>query len=299
MKTNIRDLIILLGFDMETDCGSWSPYYNGLIKGTPLLLDLLSKKRIKGTFFFTGEAAKLHPEVCRNVINNGNEVGCHSLYHETVGDPIFEIPGIKPLLSGEVKDRLRLATDIIAKAIGKKPISFRSPRLWGSTTCINALEELGYLADSSYPMYYYEKQLVPYHPSRNNWLEKGNLKIIEIPNFADMTVDSRDPYKRDRDQWPLFRTKNADVLMVHINNFIGYIRKKNLPIVLCFYFHPWEFIEMPKKFHYGEGTVIPDRFLVKNCGKYALKQLEILIDYLLKEKANFVTAEEIAKNFKW
>ncbi len=294
-----KDILVILGFDMETDCGSWSPYYNGLMKGTPLLLDLLSKKGIKGTFFFTGEAAKLHPEVCKDVLKNGHELGCHSLYHETVGDPIFEIPGVKPLLPEEVENRLKIATDLITKVAAKRPVSFRCPRLWGSTAVVNSLEKLGYIADVSYPMYYYEKQLVPYHPSKNNWLEKGKLKIIEIPNFADMTIDSNDPYKRDRDQWPLFRTKSADALVLHIDNFIEYVHKKNLPVVLCFYFHPWEFIEMPEKFHYGESTVIPDYFLVKNCGKYALKQLEKLIDNLKGEEAIFITTKEIAKSFNW
>jgi peptidoglycan/xylan/chitin deacetylase (PgdA/CDA1 family) len=294
-----KDIFVILGFDMETDCGSWFPYYNGLINGTPLLLNLLNSKKIKGTFFFTGESAKLYPEVCKDVLRNGHEVGCHSLYHETVGDPIFEIPGIKPLLPGEIKERLKVATNIVAKSTGRKPLSFRSPRLWGGTTCVNALEELGYLVDVSYPMYYYEKQLVPYHPSKDNWLEKGEMKIVEIPNFADMTINPKDPYKRDRDQWPLFRTKSTDELIVHIMNFIKYIQEKNLPVVICFYFHPWEFIEMPKKFQYEEGTVIPDGFIVKNCGQYALKQLDKLVDSLKIKEATFNTAEEIARNFKW
>ena len=294
-----KKIYVIFGFDMETDVGSWTPFYKGLNKGTPLLLELLGKKNIKATFFFTGEAAKLHPRICKEVLKNGHEVGCHTLYHETIGDPIFEIPGIKPLLPEEVENRLKVATDIIAKSMGKKPISFRSPRLWGSTACVNALERLGYVADASYPMYYYEKQLGPYNPSKTNWLEKGNLNIVEIPNFADMTIKSNDPYKRDRDQWPLFRTKGADALMLHIDNFIDYVQSKNLPVVICFYFHPWEFIEMPDKFHYGEGTVIPNGFIIKNCGDYALNQLEKLIDLLELKGSEFMTAAEISQNYNW
>lgn len=291
-----NEFYAILGFDMETDCGSWSPFYNGLVKGTPELLSLLEKKDLNATFFFTGEAADKHPEVVKMILekNPNHEIGCHGLYHETVGDPIFDIPGIKPLLPEEVKNRLKVATGMIEEVYGKKPVSFRSPRLWGSTTVVNSLEELGYVADASYPMYYYEKQLTPYHPSRENWLEKGDSKIIEIPNFADMTISSQDKYKRDRDQWPLFRTKSGGELLKHIDNFIGFVRARNLPIVLCFYFHPWEFIKMPRKFSYGEGAVIPDRPLIKNCGKYALKQLEVVIDGLIERGATFLTAKDIA-----
>ncbi len=290
---------VILGFDMETDCGSWSPYYNGLVHGTGFLLELLKKKGIRASFFFTGEAAKLHPKVAQNILemDSSHDIGCHSLYHETIGDPLFEIPGIKPLLPEEIKNRLKIATDLVENASGRRPVSFRSPRLWGSTATILALEELGYIADASYPMFYYEKQLVPYHPNRNNWLEKGDMKIVEIPNFADMTIKSQDPYKRDRDQWPLFRTKSGYALLEHIENFIGYMKKKNLPVVLCFYFHPWEFIEMPEKFSYGEGTVIPDKFLIENCGEYALKQLEVVIDKLLEKNAEFMTARAIANKY--
>ena len=36
-------LDVVLGFDMETDIGSWTPFYEGLTKGTPRLLDLLAE----------------------------------------------------------------------------------------------------------------------------------------------------------------------------------------------------------------------------------------------------------------
>lgn len=297
----MNTIYVIFGFDMETDCGSWSPFYEGLLRGTPLLLDLLNKKNINATFFFTGEAAQLYPEVVKKVMEmNGNhDIGCHSLYHETIGTPIFEIPGIKPLLLEEIKNRLKIATELVEKASGEKPVSFRCPRLWCSTETVCALEELGYIADASYPMFYYEKQLVPYHPSRNNWLEKGDMRIIEIPNFADMTVESKDKYKRDRDQWPVFRNKDGYALLKNIDNFIGFVKDKELPVVLCFYFHPWEFVKMPEQFSYGEATVIPDRFIVKNCGDYALKQLEVVVDKLIEKNAKFVTARDIAKVQTW
>lgn len=59
----MTEITVVYGFDMETDCGSWSPYYEGLKNGTPKLLKLLRQKKATATFFFTGEAAKLHPKV--------------------------------------------------------------------------------------------------------------------------------------------------------------------------------------------------------------------------------------------
>lgn len=293
----MAEITVVFGFDMETDVGSWSPYYEGVQQGTPKLLDLLAQKDATATFFFTGDAASNFPEIVRAIDEAGHEVGCHSLYHETVGDPIFEIPGVKPLLPEEVPLRLQVATDWVAEALGRQPVSFRAPRLWGSTAMVNALEDLGYVADASYPLYHYEERLAPYHPSRDDWTQQGDLSILEIPNFADMSIASTDEYGRDRDQWPLFRTESAEALMAHIDGFIGYVREREEPVVLCFYFHPWEFVEMPTEMHYGEGTVVPDYFLVENCGEYALEQLGALMDLLSTRGAAYMTAQGLAESW--
>jgi hypothetical protein len=64
-------------------------------------------------------------------------------------------------------------------------VSFRCPRLFGSTAVVNALEALGYRTDASYPLYYYRKRLAPYHPSREDWTQEGESRLLEIPNFAE------------------------------------------------------------------------------------------------------------------
>jgi len=291
--------IVVLGFDMETDIGSWTPYYKGLLRGTPKILDLLSRKKIKATFFFVAEAAEKYPDIVKSVAEEGHEIGCHSLFHETVGDELFPIPGVKPLLPEEVPIRLRKATEIIERILKEKVVSFRAPRLWGSTLMVQTLENLGYKADASYPLYFYGERLVPYHPDKNDWTKEGDMKILEIPNFADITIKSKDPYGRDRDQWPKFRTEGAEKIITHVRNFVEYVSSKRLPAVLCFYFHPWEFVEMPK----GpirvspEGSVLPEEYLIKNCGEYALTQFEKLVDYLSSMGAVFMTAQELAE--KW
>ena len=62
---------VVFGFDMETDIGSWTPFYEGLVHGTPRILELLSKHGISATFFFTGDAARSHPEVVKMVEPRG------------------------------------------------------------------------------------------------------------------------------------------------------------------------------------------------------------------------------------
>ena len=228
----------------------------------------------------------------------GHEVGCHSLQHDTVGDELFPIPGVKPLLPGEVKPRLLLATEIIESATGERPVSFRAPRLWGSTNLANTLEELGYICDATYPMYFYRQQFEPYHPSREDWTQKGGMRILEIPNFADMTmVSDDDELQRDRDQWPLFRTIGGEYLFEKCESFVHFVREKGLKPVLCVYIHPWEFVEMEESYHFGEATVVPDPFLTKNCGPGAAAELGKWMDLMLGAGASFFRCDDFARSW--
>ncbi len=34
---------VVLGFDCETDIGSWTPFYEGLVHGMPVIQELLDK----------------------------------------------------------------------------------------------------------------------------------------------------------------------------------------------------------------------------------------------------------------
>ena len=286
--------IVILGFDMETDIGSWTPFYEGLTKGTPRILNVLSKHNVKATFFFVGEAARLHPEVLRMVSGAGHEVGCHTLYHETIGDEIIPIPGLRPILPEECYHRIEVATDVVQQVLGAKVTSFRAPRLWGSTAMVNALEDLGFTADASYPMYFFKDRLVPYHPSRSDWTAEGDMNIIEIPNFADMTIDSTDVCGRDRDAWPIYRSEGAGSLIKHVDNMVSFYQKKNLPAVVSLYFHPWEFHEMPEGLiHFGEGAVLPDPFIIKNSGQVAVNELDDLIAMMKDRKAEFAMVKDI------
>ena len=300
-------ITVILGLDVETDCGSWYNTYEGMVRGTPLLLEMFADKGVTGTFFVTGAAAQAHPEIVQSIARAGHEVGCHSLYHETVGEPLFPIPGVTPLLPEEVEHRLEVATDLVAEALrppllqgegagggAPRPVSFRCPRLFGGTQVVRALENLGYVADASYPLYFYQERLVPYHPSAEDWTQEGDLRLLEIPNFADLTIESHDPYGRDRDQWPLFRTEDAEALLQHVDNYVGFVQERGLPAVLCFYFHPWEFVPMPESMFLGEGTVVPDEFLLKNCGPYALEQFGLMLDGLQDRGAQFTTCRALA-----
>lgn len=289
---------VLLGFDMETDIGSFTPFYEGVKHGTLQILKLLKKYDITATFFWTGHAAENNPKMVERVRDAGYETGCHGLYHETLGDPIFPLPNNWPILPSEVEGRLRIATSIVHQISGQQPVSFRCPRLWSSTKVLNVLEKLGYVADASFPLYYYLEPFEPYHPSKSDWTKPGNMRILEIPNFCDLSMESNDPYQRDRDQWPLYRSKSAGALLKKVDAFVEYVASRGKRPVLCFYLHPWEFHEMPQgTLDFGESKVKPLPFIVKNCGAKAVEQLDIVCATLKQRGGRFVTAKQLAAEY--
>ncbi len=290
---------VMLGIDMETDIGSFTANYDGVALGTPRLLSVMAKHGVKATYFWTGHAAENNAAMVREVRDAGHETGCHGLYHETLGDPLFPLPNNWPLLPGEVEGRIKEATRIVKQVSGVRPVSFRCPRLWGSTSVVNALEKLGYRADASLPLYFYRTQYMPYHPSARDWTKTGGLKLVEIPNFCDLEMKSQDPlYQRDRDQWPLFRVKSAGALLEKVDGFVQFVARRRQRPVVCFYFHPWEFHAMPQgAIDVGEATVRPNKFIVKHCGEYAVRQFDALCAGLKERGARFVTAAEIARQF--
>jgi len=295
---NKQSFKVVLGIDMETDIGSYTDRYEGTKHGTPRLLELFGKHEVPATFFWTGHAAENNPEMVRAVRDAGHETGCHSLLHETLGDPLFPLPNNWPVCDFEVEGRIREATRIVEEISGVKMASFRCPRLWGSTKVVNVLESLGYKADASLPLYFYRTMIEPYHPSSTDWTTRGELKLVEIPNFCDLAMESRDPWQRDRDQWPLFRTEGAESLLKKCVGFIDYVTAKNVKPVLCLYLHPWEFYEMPQgAIDFGEADVTPKPFITKNCGEVAVRELDKVIARLKELGGIFQTAEDLANEY--
>jgi hypothetical protein len=202
------------------------------------------------------------------------------------------------VLPSEVEGRIAEATRAVRRISGVQPRSFRCPRLWGSTKVVNVLEKLGYVADASYPLFFHGKPVAPYHPSSRDWTRAGRMKIVEIPNVCNLSMKSTDRYHRDRDGWPLFRTESARALMQNVEGYLHVVRRQGKRPVVCLYFHPWEFHAMPQgTISFGEAMVKPLPFIVKGCGRKAVREFDALCTLLKEKGARFLTAREVAKRY--
>lgn len=287
-----RTLYVVISFDMESDIGSWTDQHVGVARGTPLILDVLARHGVSSTFLFTGDAALACPEALTLIRSAGHEIGCHTLHHESMGPPIVDVPDVRAVLPEEVPNRLARATRLIEEAAGVRPVSFRAPRGWASNEMLIALDELGYLVDSSYMAYFLGEHLLPYHPSAQDWKQPGDLRILEVPLFGDLTLEGSDKYKRDRDQWPMLRVQDADWLADAVLRNAERLWAQGLPMLACLYLHPWEFVEMPSSIETGEARIEFRDYLWKNTGPVALSQLDRFIGRMRAADAQFYTLRD-------
>ena len=291
---------VIISFDMETDLGNWWTTYEGIRQGAPRLLDILDRQRVPATFLWTGDAAAAHPEWVAAARAAGHETGCHTLRHEFLGEANSDTPGLFTVLPEEIDHRLELATRAVEAVAGVRPVSFRCPRLQSSNEVLHALERLGYLTDGSYPTYFYARQFAPYHPSRVDWREPGDMAILELPTYADFSQEAPDlagGYRRDLDCWPRLRLEGGAAMMGRIGAMGEWLAPRGLPNFVCLYLHPWEFVSTPRELVFGEGRFEVAEWLWINSGEPHLAALEELIVLLKKSGATFWTMWDYALQF--
>ncbi len=113
-----------------------------VVSATHRLLDMLDEAGIRATFFVVGNVADTFPELVREVVRRGHEIGSHTHSHEL----IFRM---KPAaFKADVERSLAKLQDLTGQPI----LGFRAPefsvghlRHW----CFEILAELGFRYDSS------------------------------------------------------------------------------------------------------------------------------------------------------
>ncbi len=69
-----------------------------VINGIDKILDLLRKHETSATFFVVGELLEIKPDIFDKIIENGHEIGFHTMYHDRL-----DSPGFKEKFSNEIK----------------------------------------------------------------------------------------------------------------------------------------------------------------------------------------------------
>ena len=128
--------------------------------GMPHILDLLDLYEIKASFFSPARTLELHPDVAREIVARGHDLGHHGFMHERPDG-----------LSDESEERvLQAGIEVIENITGGRPIGYRSPAWELKPSSPGLLKRHGFRFDSSLMGYD-----IPY------WIETADGDLLELP----------------------------------------------------------------------------------------------------------------------
>ena len=101
---------------------------------TKSILEVLARESVPATFFMVGRHVQMFPEIARQVLRGGHEIGNHTQSHRK----------LHVLGPRAVRQEMESAQDAIRTTIGARPASFRAPHGYRTPFVTRVARELGY-----------------------------------------------------------------------------------------------------------------------------------------------------------
>jgi polysaccharide deacetylase family protein (PEP-CTERM system associated) len=120
----------------------WESLPSTVFQNTMNLLNLFDEFKVKATFFVLGDVAKNYPELVKEIVNRGHEIGSHGMNHQLVYKQSVD----------EFKADVLESLEILKEISGQSISLYRAPS-WSISEerleVLNILEENGIKVDSS------------------------------------------------------------------------------------------------------------------------------------------------------
>ena len=253
-------------FYFTIDC-DWVP---GSDVGLIALLDCCDRHGIAGTIFFAGRFAESYPELVKDCVARGHQIGTHGWSH----GGLEEDEDFRTANYEQQRQWIRRATEAVEKAAGVRPVIFRAPNLRIGEATLRALEDEGYRYDSSVPARrfdmgfgrvhyadYFWAPLEPYHPARHRLHRRGGSRILEIPPSACL--------------FPINLATLRVLGLPIMRRMIRWVGRRSRHVV--FYCHPSEFVLAKDQ----QFPAAMSKWNQKGMGPANLSLIEDLLDYAL------------------
>lgn len=222
LTVDVEDYYQVSAFESVINVRSWTGYPSRVERNTQIILDILSERSVKATFFIVGWIAERFPQLVRNVSAQGHEIGCHSYYHRKVYD----------LAPDVFREDTYRAKSILESISGNPVHGYRAPSysitkksLWA----LDILAELGFQYDSSIFPTYHDNYGIPDAPRFSYFLK--DLGMREYP-ISTVRVLGRNFPVSGGGYFRLFPYALTHFSLKWINE------KEKQPFM--FYLHPWE-----------------------------------------------------------
>ena len=220
---DVEDYFQVSGFEKQIDRSTWDRYESRVRASNQRILDLLRKHNVRATFYVLGWVAKHHPEVVRDIVSEGHEIGTHSYWHQLV----YQLTPNE--FRSDLRDSIKLLEDLTGGAIR----SYRAPSFSITAKSLWALEilaEEGIELDSSIFPIRHDRYGIPHAPHEVHHLETASGRLTEFPSTVvrwgmNLPVSGGGYFRL----YPVELTIRA---LQHVN------QKERRPFI--FYIHPWE-----------------------------------------------------------
>jgi peptidoglycan/xylan/chitin deacetylase (PgdA/CDA1 family) len=197
---------LLVGIDTEGD-NQWDPAARARqrfdnIYALPRLHGLFARHGVRPTYVITYPVAvdPRSADVLGSLLKAGDcEIGAHHHVWETppcTADDVARHAYASTLPLEQFEAQLEQLTAAIARAVGVRPVSYRSGRFGFSAAHVPALERQGYLVESSVAPLFYEAHkggpefveapLTPYFLAYDSATRPGASDLLEIPVSAGL-----------------------------------------------------------------------------------------------------------------
>ena len=191
---------------------------------TATLLEMLYKQDIKATFFVLGYVADKHPNLIRQIVSAGHEIGSHGYWHKMISRQT----------KVEFKEELLSSKHVLEDITGRQINLFRAPS-WSISAdtlwALEILEEEGFRCDSSIQPFKTPLSGIvgapvgPYYPI----IRGRKLNLLEFPPTVLQIGFFRIPFAGGF----YFRALPRRMII----HALSVVNKKHPGMV---YVHPWE-----------------------------------------------------------
>jgi hypothetical protein len=195
---------LLVGIDTEGD-NQWNAAARANqtfenIYALPRLHALFAKHGVRPTYVITYPVAtdRRSADLLRSLLQRGDcEIGAHHHAWETPPCTAADVQRhsyASTLPRAQFEAQLDTLTNAIERAVGKRPVSYRSGRFGFAADHVSGLEHLGYLVESSVAPLFYETHkggpefveapLTPYFLAYDSAVRAGASGVLEVPVSA-------------------------------------------------------------------------------------------------------------------
>ena len=139
---DIEDWFHILDHPETANPSSWDKFESRIDHGVGLILDLMEKNDLKGTFFCLGWIAEKHPHIIKRIDAAGHHIGTHSYYHQLAYEQTEDE------YRKDLSDSIKILSDLTGKTIDayRAPgFSIKESNLWA----FDVMAEEGIKYDSS------------------------------------------------------------------------------------------------------------------------------------------------------